>query len=51
MLGDNLIISHQVDYISSQRSFQLKLLKVTKTEQLKEEHFVANEVSSIMLLV
>ena len=34
MLEDNLIMSHQVDYMSShsQHSFQLKLLKITKTE-------------------
>ena len=32
MLGDSLIMSHQVDYMSSQRSFQLKLLEITKTK-------------------
>ena len=32
MLGENLIMSHQVDYMSSQRSFQLKLLKIAKAQ-------------------
>ena len=43
-LGDNLITSHQVDYMSS------ALIPAEAVEN-KQEHFVANKVGSIKLLV
>ena len=46
-MRDDLIVSHQVD-ICSQRSFQLKLLKMTKNIVLDT---CSNKVGSIALLV
>ena len=43
-LGNNLITSHQVDYMSS------ALIPAEAVEN-KQEHFVANKVGSIKLLV
>ena len=44
MLGDNLIMSHQVDYMSS------ALIPAEALEN-NQEHLVVNKVGSIMLLV
>ena len=44
MLGDNLIMSHQVDYVSS-------ALIPAEAVETNQEHLVANKVGSITLLV
>ena len=44
MLGDNLIMSHQVDYMSP------ALIPAVAVEN-NQEHLVANKVGSITLLV
>ena len=44
MLGDNLIMSHQLDYMSS------TLIPAEAVEN-NQEHLVANKVGSITLLV
>ena len=43
-LGDNLVTNHQVDYMSS-------ALIPAETAENNQEHLVANQVRSIMLLV
>ena len=45
-MENNVIMNHQIDYMSSQRSFQLKLLKITNSI-----FYVANKVGNITLLV
>ena len=45
-MENNVIMNHQIYYMSSQRSFQLKLLKITNSI-----FYVANEVGNITLLV
>ena len=44
MLGDNLIMSHLVDYMSS-------ALIPAEAVKNNQEHYVANKVGSITLLV
>ena len=44
-LGDNLITSHQVDYMSS------ALISASEAVENNQEHLVANKVGSITLLV
>ena len=44
-LGDNLITSHQVDYMFS------ALISASEAVENNQEHLVANKVGSITLLV